>query len=460
MRPPAGPEVAARASGRELWEQPLHETRSWPATRLASWSLMLLLWLSVLVPTAVGTGGDWGVLALAALVAAPLSRALFEVLGVVIDPRGAGHRLVVAAVPALVATAVIAATCWLVGRSWSPPAAIGTAALSCAVLLTARAVRTVEIASRRRMRCVYFVGSQAAFRDLARELVFSGDRRLVGSEVGGDAFEALAPAELVADVLAAGTTVLVLDRQALGIPAVTEAASSLRSTGVTTYDLVSYAEQELKKVPLTELSPSWFAFELDRDPPRVARDALLRAAEVAIAALLIALTLPLLLVLGLAIRLTSPGPSLYRQRRTGKHGKPFTLLKLRTMTDVTAAPAAWATVEARRVTPIGRPLRRFRIDELPQFWNVLMGDLALIGPRPEQVPIIERLEREVPHYDARHGIRPGITGWAQVNLGYGGSLQGSQAKLSRDLFYLKHRSLRLDALIVWLTLKAVLAGRG
>ena len=105
-------------------------------------------------------------------------------------------------------------------------------------------------------------------------------------------------------------------------------------------------------------------------------------------------------------------------------------------------------------------MRRFRIDELPQLWNVLRGDLALIGPRPEQVPIVERLVNEIPYYNARHCIRPGLTGWAQVTLGYGGSFDGTLAKLQCDLYYIKHRSLRLDALIVWLTLRTVLAGRG
>jgi lipopolysaccharide/colanic/teichoic acid biosynthesis glycosyltransferase len=113
-----------------------------------------------------------------------------------------------------------------------------------------------------------------------------------------------------------------------------------------------------------------------------------------------------------------------------------------------------------RITRVGRFLRRFRIDELPQLANVIRGDLALIGPRPEQVPIAQRLERELPHWSARHCIRPGLTGWAQVNLGYAGSLEGTVAKLQRDLFYVKHSSLRLDALILWLTFKTLIAGRG
>jgi lipopolysaccharide/colanic/teichoic acid biosynthesis glycosyltransferase len=111
-----------------------------------------------------------------------------------------------------------------------------------------------------------------------------------------------------------------------------------------------------------------------------------------------------------------------------------------------------------RITPVGRILRRFRLDELPQLWNVIRGDLALVGPRPEQTAIVEQLEREIPFYAARHCVRPGLTGWAQVNLGYAGSFEGTVAKLQRDLYYIKHSSLRLDGLILWLTLKAVLVG--
>ena len=136
------------------------------------------------------------------------------------------------------------------------------------------------------------------------------------------------------------------------------------------------------------------------------------------------------------------------------------LLKLRTMAQTTAVSAEWAPAETHRITRVGRLLRRFRLDELPQLWNVIRGDLALVGPRPEQVPIAETLGRQLTHYSARHCIRPGITGWAQVNLGYGGSSEGSVAKLQRDLYYIKNSSWRLDGLILWLTIRAVIAGRG
>ena len=185
-----------------------------------------------------------------------------------------------------------------------------------------------------------------------------------------------------------------------------------------------------------------------------------RVVQAVIATVLLLTSLPALLAAMAAIKLTSPGPALYRQRRVGKGGAHFTLLKLRTMTQSSQTAATWATSEIHRVTVVGRFLRRFRLDELPQLWNVIRGDLALVGPRPEQVPIAERLDSELPYYGARHCIRPGITGWAQVNLGYGGSFEGTVAKLQRDLYYVKHASLRLDLLILWLTFKAVIAGGG
>jgi lipopolysaccharide/colanic/teichoic acid biosynthesis glycosyltransferase len=144
----------------------------------------------------------------------------------------------------------------------------------------------------------------------------------------------------------------------------------------------------------------------------------------------------------------------------GRGDDAFTLLKLRTMRESPDAQAAWATSQSDRILPAGRMLRRFRIDELPQLWSVVRGDLALIGPRPEQIPIVAELEHQLPFYGARHAIRPGLTGWAQVNLGYGGSTEGALAKLQHDLYYVKHGSLRLDLLIMWLTFKTVLAGRG
>jgi lipopolysaccharide/colanic/teichoic acid biosynthesis glycosyltransferase len=130
------------------------------------------------------------------------------------------------------------------------------------------------------------------------------------------------------------------------------------------------------------------------------------------------------------------------------------------MTVDVAPDAGWAGEHAARITPVGRFLRRYRIDELPQLWNVLRGDLSLVGPRPEQPELVEQLGKEIDFYNARHRVRPGLTGWAQVNHDYGGSLRGTLEKLQFDFFYIKHQSLRLDAWILFATVRTILAGGG
>jgi lipopolysaccharide/colanic/teichoic acid biosynthesis glycosyltransferase len=166
-------------------------------------------------------------------------------------------------------------------------------------------------------------------------------------------------------------------------------------------------------------------------------------------------------VIALAIKLSSRGPMFFRQVRVGRGGSQFRLTKFRTMTAPEPAQApAWATEHAWRITPVGRWLRRYRLDELPQLWNILVGDLSLVGPRPEQPEIVERLRRDVAFYDARHTVRPGLTGWAQINGGYAGSDDEVRTKLQYDLYYVKHQSLRLDLRIVRATARAVLSGCG
>ena len=151
---------------------------------------------------------------------------------------------------------------------------------------------------------------------------------------------------------------------------------------------------------------------------------------------------------------------LFRQARVGRGDEPFTVVKFRTMrpSDKPRRRPRGRPPRDARVTRVGRWLRRFRLDELPQLWNVLRGQLSLIGPRPEQVEIVRDLEAKIPYYAARHVVRPGLTGWAQVSCGYGGSIDGVVEKLQLDLYYVKHQSLRLDLLILGSTLRAVLLG--
>jgi exopolysaccharide biosynthesis polyprenyl glycosylphosphotransferase len=174
------------------------------------------------------------------------------------------------------------------------------------------------------------------------------------------------------------------------------------------------------------------------------------------------LTAPLMLIVALAIRLSSPGPVFYVQERVGLRGRRFRLYKFRSMrADAEQKTGAvWAAADDPRITPVGRWLRRFRIDELPQLLNVLRGEMAIVGPRPERPEFVQVLSREIPFYGHRHAIPPGITGWAQISHGYGDSIQDAVTKLEFDLYYLKNLSLSLDTYIVFHTLKVMLLRRG
>ncbi|MGH7751680.1 MAG: sugar transferase, partial [Gemmatimonadales bacterium] len=203
-----------------------------------------------------------------------------------------------------------------------------------------------------------------------------------------------------------------------------------------------------------------------------------RAFNVAVAALGILLTLPLMLVIAVLIKLTSPGPVIFKQPRVGldrrrrsvpRHhrrrlnygGRPFTMYKFRTMyTGDRPGHQVWAQVNDPRVTPIGRVLRRGRLDELPQLFNVLLGDMNVVGPRPEQPSIALRFRTGMPHYGRRHRVRPGITGWAQVSQGYDRSVDDVRRKLVLDLEYVQRQSTREDLRIMWRTPRVMFGGRG
>src|SRR5271165_4476205 len=182
-----------------------------------------------------------------------------------------------------------------------------------------------------------------------------------------------------------------------------------------------------------------------------------RILDIALAAFLLLLTAPLLLLTTLLIRIESPGPAIYRQERVGLGGRIFTLWKFRSMRDDAERNGPiWASVGDPRVTNIGRLIRKLRIDELPQLVNVLRGEMSVIGPRPERPHFVERLAREIPAYEQRVRVKPGLTGWAQVNYPYGASVEDARAKLSYDLYYIKHRSLLFDLLILLSTVRVIL----
>jgi exopolysaccharide biosynthesis polyprenyl glycosylphosphotransferase len=187
-----------------------------------------------------------------------------------------------------------------------------------------------------------------------------------------------------------------------------------------------------------------------------------RLIDIAVSLIVLTVGLPVWIVLGLLVRLTSPGPAIYRQQRVGQHGRPFTMYKYRTMHQNAEAKTGpvWATEDDPRYTPLGRWIRKTRLDEVPQFWNVLKGDMSLVGPRPERPYFVEKLAEEIPLYNRRHRVKPGITGWAQVMWKYDQSLEDVRQKVKYDLFYIENMNLRMDFKILFRTIKTALAGQG
>ncbi len=231
--------------------------------------------------------------------------------------------------------------------------------------------------------------------------------------------------------------------------------------GVPVFDEAGFCEQHLGRIDLDSIGPDWLLCAEGFTSGRAA-DAVKRGCDLGVSLALLLLTLPLMLLTALLIRLDSPGPILYRQQRIGLHGKTFTLFKFRSMTmDAEASgKPRWATQQDPRVTRVGSFIRSMRIDELPQLINVLRGEMSMIGPRPERPHFVEQLTRIIPFYRERSYVKPGITGWAQVNFPYGASVDDARQKLAYDLYYVKNRSLLLDLLILLSTVRVILFREG
>jgi sugar transferase (PEP-CTERM system associated) len=241
-----------------------------------------------------------------------------------------------------------------------------------------------------------------------------------------------------------------------------EALLRARLEGVQVVEAASLFEGLSGRIPLRDLRPSWLIFSGGFRKPRIL-NSVKRGGEATLSALGLALGAPVAGLVALAVRLSGPGPVLYRQTRVGRGGRPFDLLKFRTMRENAEADSGpvWATAgDDPRVTAVGRLLRKARIDEIPQLWNVLRGEMSFVGPRPERPHFVDKLRKVIPYYDERHSVRPGITGWAQVKFPYGSTLEDAEEKLEFDLYYVKHMSLLLDVAIVLETLKVMLLGRG
>jgi sugar transferase (PEP-CTERM system associated) len=235
----------------------------------------------------------------------------------------------------------------------------------------------------------------------------------------------------------------------------------MKLQGVTFDHLASVYEEYTGKIAVENLRPSWLIFSTGFRKPR-SLVAMKRVVDVVAATVGMILAAPLMLGVAALIKSKSRGPVLYRQQRVGEHGQVFTLYKFRSMrTDAEAnTGAVWARDNDDRIIPGGKFIRRTRLDELPQLWNVLLGNMSLVGPRPERPEFVGELTRAIPFYGQRHVVKPGLTGWAQVRYSYGSSVDDAMEKLQYDLFYIKNLTVALDLFIIFLTIKTVILRRG
>lgn len=231
--------------------------------------------------------------------------------------------------------------------------------------------------------------------------------------------------------------------------------------GVRITEAVQFYERELGQISLSDLHPGWMVFG-DGFHYSQSRDVAKRGFDIIICTVLLLLTWPLMLLAMLAIFLETGRPMLYKQIRTGLDGKPFEIYKFRSMTQDAekGGKAVWAKANDARVTKVGAFIRNTRIDELPQIFNVLKGDMSFVGPRPERPQFVAELNDTLPYYDFRHRVKPGLMGWAQLNYPYGASIDDAHNKLVYDLYYVKNHSLLLDLLIVVQTVEVILLGKG
>ena len=286
-------------------------------------------------------------------------------------------------------------------------------------------------------------------------------RHLLPEEVSASPVE-----RRLVDAVTAGGTVVVLDREALASAEVVAQASAVHEFGVRVRSLQEFYEEWMAKLPVSELERSSLFFDIaEVHRLRYGRAKRLLDLVGGILGLVpYVLSIPIVWLLNL---FGNRGPLFYRQERVGRNGHPFTILKFRTMvTDdrpiVVAASegSTWTAQDDPRITPVGRLLRKTHLDELPQVWNILRGDLALVGPRPEQSRYVRELSEILPFYGMRHLVRPGLTGWAQVKYGYAGDESDALEKLQYEFFYLRHQSIRFDLEVMARTLRSVAGSEG
>ena len=260
--------------------------------------------------------------------------------------------------------------------------------------------------------------------------------------------------------LGAGEVVLALEERRKALPL----ADLLRvkTTGVHVNDIASFIERETGRVDLATTNPSGLIFSDGFSAGQRISKVGKRLFDIAASLIVLVIGLPLMIVAGIAVKIDSRGPVFYRQPRVGLFGQPYDMIKIRSMrTDAEAeGKAVWASENDPRITRVGRIIRKLRIDELPQLWCVLKGDMSFVGPRPERPSFVAELEKALPYYAERHMVKPGLTGWAQINYPYGASVEDARVKLEYDLYYAKNYSPFLDLLILLQTVRVVLWPEG
>ncbi len=236
----------------------------------------------------------------------------------------------------------------------------------------------------------------------------------------------------------------------------------VKTAGADVHDFSSFIERETGRVDLDSLNPSWLIFSDGFSASRRLSSYGKRLFDVVVSLVILAITWPVILLVALAVKLESKGPAFYRQRRVGLYGQTFDVIKLRSMrTDAeVGGKAVWAQKDDPRVTRVGALIRKIRVDELPQTWSVLKGEMSFVGPRPERPQFAADLEARLPYYAERHVVKPGITGWAQINYPYGASIEDARQKLEYDLYYAKNYTPFLDVLILLQTLRVILWPEG
>jgi len=259
--------------------------------------------------------------------------------------------------------------------------------------------------------------------------------------------------------LGASEVVLALEERRNSLPL--KDLLRIKTAGVHVNDFSSFMERETGCVDLDTLNPSWLIFSDGFSSGRMVSSLAKRSFDIVASGLLLLLTFPVIALFAVLVKLDSRGPAFFRQCRVGLYGEPFELIKLRSMrTDAERDGAKWAQKDDPRVTRLGRLIRKLRIDELPQTWSVLTGRMSFVGPRPEVPTFVDDLEDKLPFYAERHMVKPGITGWAQINYPYGASIEDARAKLEYDLYYAKNYTPFLDLLIMLQTLRVILWPEG